>query len=57
MNNDKPKRELLPLSNILNWEKVTLYESVFINNGLPVFIKYNDKLNEFESIRTNRRNN
>jgi hypothetical protein len=31
--------------------KGDLYEAVFINDGLPVFIKYNDQLNEFESFQ------
>ena len=48
--NDKPKRNITTFK-YSQLGKGDLYEAVFINNGLPVFIKYNDQLNEFESFQ------
>jgi hypothetical protein len=48
--NDKPKRGLTTFK-YSQLGKGDLYEAVFINDGLPVFIKYNDQLNEFESFQ------
>jgi hypothetical protein len=47
--NDKPKREITTFK-YSQLGKGDLYEAVFIKDGLPVFIKYNDQLNEFEKV-------
>jgi hypothetical protein len=49
-NNDKPKRPITTFK-YSQLGKGDLYEAVFINDeGLPVFIKYNDQLNEFQTF-------
>jgi energy-coupling factor transporter ATP-binding protein EcfA2 len=47
--NDKPKREITTFK-YSQLGQGDLYESIFINNGLPVFIKYNGQLNEFQAF-------
>lgn len=44
----KPKREITTFK-YSQLGKGDLYEAVFINDGLPVFIKYNKETNSFES--------
>ena len=48
--NDKPKREITTFK-YSQLGQGHLYESVFIETGKPVFIKYNDQSNEFESFQ------
>jgi hypothetical protein len=45
----KPKRPITTFK-YSQLGKGELYEAVFIENGSPVFIKYNDQLNEFQAF-------
>ena len=48
-NHNKPKRDITTFK-YSQLGKGNLYEAVLIKEGSPVFIKYNDQLNEFESF-------
>ena len=49
-NNKKPKKRKITTFKYSQLGKGDLYESVFIDDGLPVFIKYNEESNSFEVI-------
>jgi hypothetical protein len=46
--NEKPKREITTFK-YSQLGQGDLHESTFIKNGLPIFIKYNEEINSFES--------
>jgi hypothetical protein len=49
-NGNKEKKKNITTFKYSQMGKGDLYEAVFIEEGLPVFLKYNDQLNEFETI-------
>ena len=49
-NNKKPKKRKITTFKYSQLGKGDLYESVFIDDGLPVIIKYNEESNSFEAI-------